>query len=222
MVNAAVSNPERALALSYAPAPARAGLAALFALDDQLADVVRTTRDPMVGQLRLTWWFEALEALDVDAPPAQPVLTALACSVLRGGVTGAELAQLVEGWEALLDRDALTPERIADHAGHRGARLFTAAARVLGAGQGDPVAAAGRGWALADLWRHLSDPGERASVRAIALPALTEATAGRWSRAGRALGALAHLSRLDLAPDPLPPGAPSRVARIAWHRLSGR
>ncbi len=222
MVNDAVTDPERALALSYAPAAARAGVAALFALDDQLADVVRTTRDPMVGQLRLTWWFEALAALDAGPPPAQPVLLALAAAVLPAGVTGAMLAAQVEGWEALLDRDPLTPERVADHAGHRGAGLFGAAARVLGADARDPVAVAGRGWAMADLWRHLSDPSEREMVRLVAAPALAEATARRWSRAGRALGALAQLARLDLAPDPLPPGAPSRVARIAWHRLTGR
>ena len=75
MVNTPVTDPERALALSYAPGAARDGMAALFALDDQLAGVVRTTRDPMVGQLRLTWWHEALAALDTAPPPAQAVVT---------------------------------------------------------------------------------------------------------------------------------------------------
>ncbi len=221
MVNESRSDPERSLALSYAPAASRAGVSALFALDAQLADVVRTTRDPMVGQLRLTWWFEALAALDRAPAPAQPVLASLAASTLPHGVSGATIAGIVEGWEALLDREPLTADRVAEH-GKRGARLFWAAARLSGAGPGDPVTVAGRGWALADLSRHLSDPAEREMVRAAALPLLLEATAARWTRRARALGALAHLARLDLAPDPLPPGAPSRVARIAWHRLTGR
>lgn len=221
MVNESSSDPERSLALSYAPAAERAGVTALFALDAQLAEVVRTTRDPMVGQLRLTWWFEALETLDRAPPPAQPVLEALAASVLPGGVSGATLAGIVEGWEALLDREPLTAGRVADH-GERGARLFAAAARLSGAGAGDPVMVAGRGWALVDLSRHLSDPAEREMVRAAARPLLAEATAARWTRRARALGAVTHLARLDLASDPLPSGAPSRVARIAWHRLTGR
>ena len=221
MVNESRSDPERDLALSYAPVATREGVAALFALDALLADVVRTTRDPMVGQLRLTWWFEALGALDRAPAPAQPVLEALAISVLPRGASGAGVAGIVEGWEALLDREPLTPERVAEH-GERGARLFLAAAAVSGAGLGDPVTVAGRGWALADLSRHLSNAGEREMVVAAARPLLMEATASRWTRPARALGALAHLARLDLAPDPLPPGAPSRVARIAWHRLTGR
>ena len=37
---------ERTLALSYAPAAARAGVAALLALDDTLGTLLRTTREP--------------------------------------------------------------------------------------------------------------------------------------------------------------------------------
>jgi phytoene synthase len=53
-------NPERALALSYAPASTRPGLEALFALDTALGTILKTTREPIVGQMRLTWWYEAL------------------------------------------------------------------------------------------------------------------------------------------------------------------
>jgi phytoene synthase len=82
----------------------------------------------------------------------------------------------------------------------------------------DPLGEAGRGWALADLAGHLSDPATAASARAAALPLLMSATRHRWSRAGRPLGALAHIARLDLAG----PATPWRVARLAWHRLTGR
>ena len=69
---------ERALALSYAAETVRPGVAALFSLDDTLGQILRTTREPLVGQMRLTWWHEALRALDGAPPPAQPVLQALA------------------------------------------------------------------------------------------------------------------------------------------------
>ncbi len=218
-------DPERALAVSYAPTPWRAGLAALLALDETLAQVLRTTREPLVGQMRLTWWHAALNALDTAPPPAQPVLRALAAEVLPRGVSGARLAGTIDGWEALLDPDPLDRDRLDAHATARGAALFEMAGQVLGAGARDPLGAAGAGWALADLAAHARDAGEAARARALAAAALDAAMRARWSRAGRALGALALVARMTvtLPSDVMPPvGAPRRVARLAWHRLTGR
>lgn len=219
------TDPERALALSYAPPPSRAALAALFALDDTLGQILRTTRDPLVGQIRLTWWYEALCALDTTPPPAQPVLQALAAAVLPRGVAGATLAGMIEGWEALLEADPISEADVLAHAQKRGAALFTAAGKVLGCPPEDRVAAAGEGWALVDLAAHLSDLETAALSGSWAGARLEQATAARWSRAGRPLGALAHVARMDLAYPfcrEVPRGAPKRVARLAWHRLTGR
>ncbi|WP_353205710.1 squalene/phytoene synthase family protein [Sphingomonas sp.] len=218
-------DPERALALSYAPAPARAALAALFALDATLAQILRTTREPLVGQMRLTWWHEALSALDTAPPPAQPVLQALAAEVLPQGVTGAILARMIDGWEALLEADPLSRTELMAHAQQRGVVLFEAAGAILGCPIEDRVAAAGAGWALVDLAAHLSDVEIAASAGSLAAVPLGSATARRWSRAGRPLGALAHIARMDLAYPScrgVPRGAPKRVARLAWHRLTGQ
>src|SRR5579875_4070004 len=96
-------HPERELALSYAVV-GRTAAAAVFALDDRLADGVRAARDPLIGQMRLTWWYDALTALDTAPPPAEPVLQALAREALPVGVSGMALAAIIEGWEALLDQ----------------------------------------------------------------------------------------------------------------------
>ena len=218
MVNVTVTSnddPEWVLALSYAPRDRRAGLEALFALDATLGRVLRTTLEPMVGQMRLAWWREALVRLDSAPPPAEPVLQALASDVMPFAVTGAALAEMIDGWEVLLG--TIDKRAIADHGKSRGAILFDQAARVLGA-SGDPLAKAGEGWALTDLAAHLSDPVMAAQARSVAGPLLATATRHRWSRRGRALGALAHSSRLNLAG----PATPWRVARLAWHRLTGR
>lgn len=213
--------PERALALSYAADACRPGFAALLSLDETLGHVLRTTREPLVGQMRLTWWFEALEALDRGQPPAQPVLRALAAEVLTRGASGADLAGMIDGWEALLDPAPLTPARLDDHAERRGALLFRLSGRILGATSGDPVAAAGAGWALADVAAHVRDPAAAAAARALARTALDPAFGRHWSRPARALGALALSARMDLA-RPATGGSPARVARLAWHRLTGR
>ncbi|MFC3580217.1 squalene/phytoene synthase family protein [Sphingomonas hylomeconis] len=220
----AAADPERALALSYARADVRAGVAALFALDDLLGRILRTTREPMIGQMRLTWWHEALGKLDAEDAPAEPVLQALARHVLPRGVSGTRLAGMIDAWEVLLDGEA--PDAgVLDAFAQRGVILFGAAGTVLGAVPGDPVAPAGRGWALADLARHVSDAAVAARARGLAAAPLEAATAVRWSRGARTLGALAHLARLDLAAPagaPIRPAAPARVWRLLRHRLTGR
>jgi len=212
------TDPERALILTYAPTAGRAALAALLALDDALAQLLRTTREPAIGQIRLAWWRERLEALDAGPPPAEPVLRALA----ESGVPGASLAPIVDGWEVLIE-ERLDARALTRFGEGRGA-LFVAAGAAMGA-EGDPLVEAGQGWALADLARHLGEAEEAEAARAMAGPLLQAATAARWGKGGRALGAMAHLARRDLAlaPGEAPPiGAPSRVARLLWHRLTGR
>jgi len=217
--------PERALALGYAPHRAAPGLGALFALDDALGQILRTTREPLVGQMRLTWWHDALTRLDTAPPPAEPILVALAGTVLPCGVTGARLATMVEGWEALLDADPPDAAAMARFAERRGAGLFTMAGEVLGARPADPLVEAGAGWALVDLARHLRDRAAGEKALALARDGLRDATRKRWSHEARALGALAWLARLDAAVPldrAIPIGSPRRVMRLAWHRLTGR
>ncbi len=219
------ANPESTLAIGYARAADRPALTALFDLDSALAAVLRTTREPLVGQMRLTWWHEALTRLDLAPPPAEPVLAALAAAVLPYGVTGAALATMIDGWEELLDADLSDSAAMARFAERRGGGLFGMAGEVLGASATDPLAAAGTGWALVDLARHLRDRASGEKALALARDALSEATRKRWSRAARALGALTQLARLDAAvplDHPLPIGSPHRVARLAWHRLTGK
>lgn len=215
-----VEDPERDLALSYAPIAGRAGLAALLALDDALAQLLRTTTEPALGQMRLAWWREALEKLDHAPAPAEPVLRAIETQVLPKGVRGASLVPIVHGWEVLIEEEVLDGDAIRRFGEGRG-HLFVAAGTLLGA-EGDPLPDAGQGWALADLARNLDAERERAIARDLAVPLLASATGARWSRPGRALGALAHLARMDLAEAPKAPGAPGRVGRLLWHRLTGR
>ena len=85
-----LADPERALAIAYAPAEHRPALTALFALDERLAGIVAATTEPTIGLIRLAWWRESLEKLDREPPPAEPLLQALA-SLLPLGLTGVAL-----------------------------------------------------------------------------------------------------------------------------------
>lgn len=205
-VNPAADRPDRALALGYARTGGET-LHALFALDVTLARLALGTKEPLVAQMRLTWWHDALRSAQ---PPAHPILRALSA------VDGARAAAMVDGWQLLLD--APDDAALAGFAHARGG-LFALAAAAIHAD--DPVDAAGRGWALADLALLTADPALARRARAAAAPLLAQATGQHWSASGRALGALAHLARIDLDVPPHEGGA-RRVARLAWHRLTGR
>lgn len=210
------NDPERGLAMAYAPDDGRrAALSALLALDAALADVVRTTTQPAIGQIRLAWWREQLAKLDHAPPPAMPVLTALAETVLPRGVTGVALAKVVEGWEVLIEEETLDHNALRRFGAERGGQLFALASAILG-GDADRAATLGQGWALADLMQQLDDPAtaERAATLA------REALAAPLGRVAKPIGMLALSARLDLAR--VAPGGPKRAARLAWFGLAGR
>ncbi|RZL83150.1 MAG: hypothetical protein EOP66_04150 [Sphingomonas sp.] len=212
------ADPLRGLAISYAPMPVRAALASLFALDDKLSGILRTTREPLVGQMRLTWWYEALTRLDTALPPAEPLLRELHATVLPAGVSGAMLAALTNGWDVLLE-PALDDQAMTRFATQRGGRLFDLAGMVAMVAD-DRIGLAGEGWALADLALRVSTPSERDAARTLACERLDRALQGRWPRRARTLGAMALTARSDLSGSRAPGGG-KRVARLAWHGLTG-
>lgn len=211
-----VTDPWLDLALSYAPDRPRAALEALFALDTALGNVLRTTREPLVGQMRLAWWREALQGLDVSDAPAEPVLQSVAAAVLPLGIEASALSGMVDAWEPLLND--IETGAIDDHARLRGRALFSMAARALGTAKDDPVGAAGEGWALADLAANLSDPALASRARERAATMLASVLRLRWSRSGRALGALALVADRQLSGQI----SPTFVFRLARFRLTGR
>lgn len=225
MDDATLRDPERRLACLYAARNRRMALQFLWTLDERFADLLRYASDPMVAQLRFTWWHEALTRLDNDPPPAQPLLQALHDHVLPLGVSGAALAGMIDGWEALLDPDPIDDAAILNHARARGGQLFSLAAIILGAAPRDPVEAAGQGWAMIDLGVHLRDSGPRARCFATATAILRTIEAMRWSVAGRPLGMLTRLAILDARRGPAiarRQGSPARLWTMLQHRFTGR
>jgi phytoene synthase len=190
----------------------------LWRLDASFASILATGTQPLITQMRLAWWREALERLDEAPPPAEPVLQALAAHVLPA-VSGAELAAMEEGWLILLSGEALSADELRRYADLRGGLLFDYGARLLG-GRDFPVREAGALWAVADLARH----SRRVDEVKTALPESKNRPKTRWPKSLRALGILAMLGRRDLerfGQKQEKPGSPLRILRMIWHRLSG-
>jgi phytoene synthase len=213
-------DPDRLLVLAYAPGHVRPALAALWRLDVTLGAVLATATQPMVSRIRLAWWREALERLDAAPPPPEPVLEALAHHVLPAGIGGAKLAEMEEGWAALLEEGPLEPATLQSYAGKRGGLLFHLSAALLG---GDAeVAPAGTRWALVDLARHSAKPEEAAAAMRAAAGIAAEPA---WSKRLRPLAMLSLLARRDLARGGPPcerQGSPGRMLRLLRYRLTAR
>lgn len=177
------------VALAYAPRGTRAAWLGLLALDARFAQVVRETREPMLGQIRLAWWRERLGEAPATRPQGGPLLALL-------GEGSARLVPLVDAWEAMLGEAPLPRGTLAAFAEGR-ARALAELATALG----HPTAAAdsarvGRGWALADLALRLSHPEEREHVAA--LIAAEDRSRARLPRDMRPLVVLHGLAVRDL------------------------
>jgi len=215
---------DRYVAVLLAPAPARDGLFALFALDLELAQIVATTTEPLLGEIRLAWWREQLVRLDSAAAPAQPTLAALSRFALPAGITGASLEPLEDAHLALLLDEHFDAAKLEAHLANRGGVLFAASARLLG---GDPDVARrfGRVWALGDFVRR----GERPPYLSVTLleSANQRDDLPAAPRALRPLAALARMASIDIGATlagraPAPRGSAGRQLRMFATLLTGR
>jgi phytoene synthase len=210
-------SPDRRIAIGHAPPRLRPALETLFALDDRLAGIVRATREPMIGQMRLTWWHDALTRLDNDAAPAEPLLRDLQGRVLPGGITGQALAGMIDGWEELIVAEMLDAAALERYAALRGGRLFALAGRLLG-GESTVLAAAGEGWALNDLAANISTPDTARLAQNLADALFAQAFSEAWPRTLRPVGVLSLIARLDRT-NTSPLGKAMKVYRF---QLTGR
>lgn len=211
-----VQDPERRLALAYASPDRRDGLALLWALDEQMGAILASVRDPMLAELRLAWWREALEGLARGEAQVDPILRGIAGLP----IDPAALARLANGWIALLGDLPLAGDAIHEHAAERGGVLFGQAARLLG-GEHAGLEAAGEAWALVDLAARISDAETAAAARHMARERLA-AVKGCWPRTLRPLAVLTALARRDaMRSGARQQGAPGRLFRAIIAGISG-
>lgn len=211
------------LALTYVPLRNRGALAALFAIDMAMGDVVRTTREPMLGRIRLAWWRERLNELDeATGAPAEPRLQAVERELLPRYVSGHDIAALEDGWLRLFDPFPWSIDT-SEAIWLRGNLLFGLGARVLGE-PGERIQEAGGLWALVDAVRHLSDAGSRELLLVQARGFARGLAGTRFVSKLRPLSMLTALAMRDCRrSEPFEvEGSPRRVAAMLRHRFSGR
>ncbi|WP_070151342.1 hypothetical protein [Sphingobium phenoxybenzoativorans] len=188
----------------------------IWAFDARLADIVRTTREPVIGQMRLTWWHEVLTDAAQAKGRGDPLVDAWRAA---GMAAGKGCLAMIDGWEELIGPDAPDDTALRAFAERRGGGLFSA----LAGEPDDPSALlqnAGAVWALWDLSGHVTSgaTADRAIMLARDYLPATKGLPwpGEWKAQKIALG----LARRDIlrdraAPGSLTPGMYFHLVRIA-------
>ncbi len=125
-------DPDRFLTCLFAPADKREGLFALYAFNIELSRIRETVTEPMMGQIRLQWWREAIADLYEGRVRGHQVLQALG-PILPGTVDQDLIQEMIEGRELdLSDEPPVSDTTVKQYARSTGGALMRAAALVLG------------------------------------------------------------------------------------------
>lgn len=153
-------DPDRYLATLFAPAAARPALMALHAFNIDVSRIPEAVSEPMLGEIRLQWWRDALDTLDAGGATGNPVADALGEAMRAHGLPktlflGAIDARSFDVTDGVMsDRQAMKT-----YLGKTSGNMFAAAGRILA---GEPHAdlerlagEAGHVWGLTGLLRAL-------------------------------------------------------------------
>ena len=148
---------ERYLSALFAPSGRRAALFALYAFNLEVAKIAEIVSEPMLGEIRLQWWREAIDGIYEGSPPTHPVVAALAAAIDGHGLDRARFQAIVDGRGRDLDpRPPADLEALEAYAGATAVPLVELACQVLGttdAATMAPARAAGLGLGLAGVLR---------------------------------------------------------------------
>jgi len=205
---------DRYLCALFAPANRRAALIALYAFNYEIAKTRDVVSEPLLGQIRLQWWREALdEAYRGDAVREHEVMAPLAAAIRRHDLSRAHFDAMISARERdLSDEPLASLAALEDYCAATAGRLQQLALEILDARSEEAAEAArevGIAYALAGLIRAIP---YHARARRQVIPAEIAAEVGLD---------LARL--LELEPTPALASAVGRmIERARQHLASAR
>jgi NADH dehydrogenase [ubiquinone] 1 alpha subcomplex assembly factor 6 len=127
------NDPDRFFCTLFAPSDKREALFALYAFNHELARVAESVSEPMLGEIRLQWWREALDGIEAGAPRRHDVVDALAAA-WDSGLDRSLLDAMIDGRSADLSPDPpQTIETLTAYAHQIASCLTQQACMILGA-----------------------------------------------------------------------------------------
>ncbi|MEO9633837.1 MAG: hypothetical protein ABJF89_15885 [Parasphingorhabdus sp.] len=212
--------PLQRLIVAYAKPSDRSRFALLFALDSRFAEILRSTSEILIGQIRLTWWRDVLTKPATERPSGEPLIEQINLLEAKGE-SFAPLLTLLDGWEVLLDDFPWEDREFDNYAASRGGGLFeTGLARSMTEAEAEQA----RAWALWDFARHCSDAAMRRSAFERCQKILQSQPKASFDRSGRPLSILCKLMARDARKGQLAADlySPASAAQIMWHGIAGR
>jgi phytoene synthase len=197
---------DRYLTVLFAPVEGRPALLALIALNLELARVRDAVVEPMIGQIRLQWWRDALAEALAGTPRNHEVLQAIAAS--RDRLDAALIEEMIDAREIELGEPPATLAEFERYAAGTSGALAEAMAVALDAKEATQAAArdAGTAFGMIGVLRAVRWQVERGRVL---LPADVLA------QSGASLDALRRLR-----PEPALSDAARRIADAALAHLA--
>ena len=86
---------ERYWSTLFAPADKQPALLALYAFSAELDHIAAAAREPMVGQIRLQWWRDAIELVEPGMKTGNPIADALSAAILAHDLPKDRLAGMI-------------------------------------------------------------------------------------------------------------------------------
>jgi NADH dehydrogenase [ubiquinone] 1 alpha subcomplex assembly factor 6 len=148
---------DRFLCFLFAPAAEREALAAVYAFNLEVARIRESVAEPLLGQMRLQWWCDAIEGIYGGRPLRHQVVVAVDEAVRTFNLSRRHFERLLEA--RAFDLDNAPPADLAalvDYADATSATLSALALEVLGvhdAGVGEAARDVAIAWALVGLIR---------------------------------------------------------------------
>lgn len=150
-------DPDRFLTALFAPDRCRESLFALYAFNLEVAKIREVVSEPMLGEIRLQWWREAIGEIFEGAPRRHAVVEALAGAVRSADLTRDPFDRLIDARAMDLAEDPPeTLDRLEQYAADTSSILQHLALRVLDVDDDASRDAAGKigvAWALIGLIR---------------------------------------------------------------------
>jgi phytoene synthase len=144
-------DPDRWLSSRFIGAgEARADVVAVYAFDNELARAPRVASNALLGEVRLTWWREALDEIFESRPVRQhPTAQALLVAVERRGLKREALETMIDARYRELDPAPMAEAEALDWARDTGGLSAQLAVEVLDpASDANMALAGGSAWAL--------------------------------------------------------------------------
>jgi len=182
-------DPDRWLSSRFiAEAAARSDVIAIYAFDHELARAPRVASNALLGEMRLTWWREAIEEIFEGRPVRQhPAAQALAGAVGRRGLRREDLETMIDARYRELDPAPMTEGEVLDWARDTGGLAAQLAAQVL-----DPATEAKMALAGGSAWSLGHRLAEKPDLRPIFLKVIHAARSASRNLSVAAFPSVAH------------------------------